>query len=393
MVDLVQTINNHIDKNEYVVMVSFDLSCAFDTLRPAFVSQKISRLGLRGKVCDWLVSFLGDRVSRVGVGGTLSEPYITGLGAPQGSVLGPLIFLLYVNDLPDHISVGELFAYADDTSIIVSDVDPDGVCRKVFKVVDEFKTWCDRNGLMINLDKTVFLKFRSRLHRNSPLSLHILDKPVSFSGSVGFLGVMLDSDLTYEQHIDKTVGKLNSAYFAISSLKCKFGQETLLSVYYGIFFCHLNYCITVWGVSADVKRLFLIQKRVIRLIFNIKFRETCRDAFRRYNILTVTSIYLYKILSFIHSNVNSINKRSDIHNYNTRSSNHLCLSSHNHTYYKHSPMYSGSWLYNMLPASLKNSSDIAKFRSELRRFLYGRAYYSIAEFVGEMGDGTQGAVL
>lgn len=221
IVSLVQHINDRLDRSECVVAVSFDLSRAFDTLHPVFFSEKIARLGLRGRVNDWLVSYLESRRFRVRVDGEYSVPFSTDLGTPQGSVLGPLIFLLYVNDLPDYINEGEVFSYADDTTIVVSDSCPDGVCYKVSRIVEDFRYWCDRNRLVINLDKTVYVKFRTRLHRTFPPALNILGNLINFSQSMGFLGCMLDCDLTWELHIAQIAKKLNSAYFAKTSLKSK----------------------------------------------------------------------------------------------------------------------------------------------------------------------------
>lgn len=234
--DLVQHVYDKVDKNEYVVAIFFDLSLAFDTLRPDFLSIKLARLGLRGHINNWLVSFLSDRKFVVKLDNVKSNHFYEDLGTPQGSVLGPLIFLLYVSDLPEHISEGRVFAYADDTTIVVSDASPEGVCRKIARVVNDFSSWCDRNRLIINLDKTVYLKFRNRLHGGLLTGVDIFGTLTAFSNSVRFLGAMVDSDLNWEQDIEFLAGRLNSAYYAISSMKDKTCCHTLLNIYYGIFY-------------------------------------------------------------------------------------------------------------------------------------------------------------
>lgn len=389
VVNLVQAVNNAVDGNEYVVLISFDLSRAFDTLHPEFVSEKLSRLGLRGRVNDWLLSFLRNRKSMVKINNKRSESYYTSMGTPQGSVLGPLIFLLYINDLPDHLSEGKLFAYADDITLVISDADLDGVCRRIKRVAGQFKEWCDKNRLIINSDKTVYMKFRSRLHSNFPVSITVFDKPVDFSDEFNFLGTVLDSDLTWQAHIDKVAGRLSSTCYALNSLKRNFNCETLLSIYYGMFFPHLSYCISVWGLSAHMGRLFILQKRAIRIIFNIKFRNSCVETFKNFNILTVPCIYIYKILIFIHVNKSSLELRSDVHDYCTRYSGHISLQSHRHTYYKRSPVYSGSSLYNMLPESFKNIANVRLFKVKLRQYLCSHAFYSVSGFMGRLRDGDR----
>lgn len=385
LVNLIQHVNDACDKNEFVVLVSFDLSRAFDTLHPPFVSDKVARVGLRGRINDWILSFLTHRTFFTKVNNVKSESYRSDLGTPQGSVLGPLIFLLYINDLPDHLCGGEIFAYADDITLVVSGADLDGVCRRINRVVCDFKLWCEKNRLIINFEKTQIMKFRSRLHRRTPFaSMPIPTQANStfiYSESVNFLGTMLDSDLTWQQHVDGVASKLNSAYYAIGCLKNKFNRETLITAYYGIFYPHLSYAILVWGLSPHSHRLFILQKRVMRLIFDIKQRETCKESFKNNNILTMVCIYIYKTLTFIHSNQSGFETRADVHNYNTRHSNLLCLSQHNHSYFERSPVYSGIKLYNTLPLGLRQLPVSRAFKSRLKKFLGRHAFYSVPDFV------------
>lgn len=381
LVNLVQHVNSAADNNNYVYLISFDLSRAFDTLHPAFVSEKIARFGIRGSINDWILSFLTGRTFKIRVGSSYSELYNTDLGAPQGSVLGPIIFNLYINDLPEHLSEGEIFAYADDITVVVSDLDADGVCRRMNRVMDQFRLWCKHNRLIINFDKTVIMKFRSRLHKNVHLAHNIT---FNCNDKVPFLGTVLDCDFTWQYHIDKVASKLNSSFYAISSLKCKFGRDSLLTAYYGIFYPHLSYAILVWGLSSYASRLFLLQKRVIRLIFDLKRRVSCADTFKANNILTLACIYLYKSLVYVHLNRSHLETRADIHVYNTRNSNLLCLSQHNHSYFQKSPLYSSIKLYNLLPQDFRQLADIKKFKSKLRSFLGRHAFYDVSDFVGEV---------
>lgn len=378
---IIQHINDKVDKNEYVVLVSFDLSRAFDTLHPGFVSEKIAKLGLRGRINDWLTSFLSDRDFVVRVGGTRSDHYTTNLGTPQGSVLGPLIFILYINDLSEYLSEGELFAYADDIALVISDPILGGVCQKVNRVINEFKTWCAKNRMIINFDKTTLLKFRSGLHKNAPFSPTLLNTSINFTESVTLLGTVMDCDLTWQQHVDKVAGRLNSAYYALSSLKGKLGSEALLTVYYGVFYPHLSYAILVWGLSPHAHRLFILQKRAIRLIFDIKRRHTCSLTFKNYNILTLTCIYLYKTITLIHSSRSILTTRAEVHKHNTRQNDRICISQHSHTYFQKSPMFAGVRFYNLLPPAFRNTANIRIFKSKLRNFLGRHAFYSVDDFV------------
>lgn len=237
------------------------------------------------------------------------------------------------------------------------------------------------------MDKTVYIKFRSRLHRNFPSSLTVLNSVVEFSERVGFLGTVLDRDLTWQSQVDKIAGRLNSACFALNSLRSSLDCETLLSIYYGIFYPHINYCNMVWGLSVHVRRLFILQKRAIRIIFNLKYRRSCSETFKNNRILTVPCIYIYKTIVFIHSNKSKFMIRSQIHNYNTRHSHQICTRSHDHAYYERSPIYAGISIYNRLPLEFRNIVSVRVFKNRLKKFLYTHAFYSVAEFIGGLSGG------
>lgn len=258
------------------------------------------------------------------------------------------------------------------------------MCQKINRAVAGFRSWCESNRLIINFDKTVLLKFRSKSHKCSPLHHTSLNFNINFVDKVSHLGTVLDCDLTWRDHIDRVSAKLNSAFFAISSLKPKFKTDTLLTAYYGLFHPHLSYTILVWGLSPHAHRLFILQKRVIRLIYGIKFRDTCANAFKSYNILTLTCIYLYKMLTFVHSNKIKFEMRTNIHEHDTRHGDHLCLDRHKHSYFQKSPFYSGVKLFNMLPREFR-LLELYRFKSKLRLFLGRHAFYSVSEFVEGMG--------
>ena len=147
------------DSGERVCGVFFDLSKAFDTVDRDFVAQQLNNLGILDPLNSWIVSYLSNRKVVVKIGTTTSDKKDVSIGTPQGSVLGPLIFLLYVNDLPCHISQGKIFMYADDSTIIISDPDPSILRNKVSTVLEEFNQWCYNNRLIINRDKTVLVEF------------------------------------------------------------------------------------------------------------------------------------------------------------------------------------------------------------------------------------------
>ena len=144
------------------------------------------------------MSYLSNRQFKVRVGDELSDFYPVASGTPQGGVLGPLIFLLYMNDLPTHVTEGRAFMYADDTTIVVSGNSMAGVCGGLGRVISQFKSWCDRNRLIVNISKTQCMFFRNKSRHIDFSSITLNEHPdLKFTDSVRFLGVVLDSCLTW----------------------------------------------------------------------------------------------------------------------------------------------------------------------------------------------------
>lgn len=252
----------------YVATLFFDLSRAFDTIDIKFVKFKLDRLGIRGPILEWIISFLSQRKLVVNVNNVNSDKFNIDIGAAQGSVLAPLIFLLYINDLT---LPGYMINFADDTSVVLSSTTLDELKIIIERAIQQMNLWCFSNRLILNEDKTV----RAEFFKSAP---HMsLDYQVE---KVKFLGSYLDPKLSWSCQIDHICKKLNSSYFALLKLKHTVTPATLLQIYYSLVYPHLSYNIILWGTATEINRVFVAQKRTIRLMFNLGNRESCREYFR-----------------------------------------------------------------------------------------------------------------
>lgn len=381
-IELVQYISSKLDSNEFAMGVFFDLSNAFDTLDINFIEVKLEKLGIRGNVCKWLVSWLTKREYYVKMQNSLSKKYEISLGTPQGSVLGPLIFLIYVNELPNFISYGKVIMYADDTSIVISAKTQIELEYKVNYILQQFDHWCSQNRLIVNHNKTVCIKFTAKKQLdNTNYNIIVGQHQIQPQIKTKFLGITLDENLSWSEHMHQLCNKLNRSCFAISILKGDLDQDSLMDVYYAMVYSNLAYNIIVWGQCTDIQRVFIIQKRIIRIIFNLKFRESCRDTFKNKRILTVTGIYLYKILTYIHTIRHKLNEHSDIHNYNTRNCHNIYINNYKLILFKKSPICAGSYLYNRLPLDIKEMVPLKQFKLKLKNYLCDKCIYTIAEYL------------
>ena len=378
-VHIVEKIYKAIDKKMYVVGIFFDLAKAFDSVSTEFLIDKLYTVGIRGNALQLIQSYLTDRNLIVKISTEFSEKKDINIGVPQGSVLGPLLFLIFINDLPYFIKEGDVVMFADDTSILVSAESSIQLQAKIKTVLSDFSTWCQKNKLVINENKTQIISFGNKTELN--LDLKINDHVLSLVNNVKYLGLYIDKKLKWSDHINYICKKLNSSYFAIKVLKSFVNKEVLLQVYYSLVYSNIKYNIIIWGQSSDIRRLFILQKRIIRLIFNLKPMETCRSTFIQNNILTVPSIYMMECILQIKSHITAHTKVNDIHNHDIRTSNEIRLSKCRLKMSQKNPNYFGSVLFNKLPSNLTDIKCCKQFKTRLKSFFIKICFYDIKDFL------------
>lgn len=197
--------------------------------------------------------------------------------------------------------------------------------------------------------------------------------------SLVFLGTCINSRLDWTDHIERVCAKLNSYSYALYNLRGIFDTEKLISVYYGWVYPHLSYGIVCWGQATDIGRVLICQKRVLRVMFGLSRMDSCRGLFRNNGIMTVISVYLYKLLIYIHVNKNKFVTRNEIHSHFTRASSSIQLAKISHIYYKRSPVYAGCSMYNKLPERIRKL-NLKRFKIEMKGVLTSEAFYTVEDF-------------
>lgn len=381
--DLTNFIYDAIDKKKLVLALFFDLTRAFDCVLAKFMSKKLQSLGIRGSLNEWILSFLVNRKISVKLGDITSTTNNLNLGVPQGSVLSPLLFILFINDLESHISSEFNFCltmFADDTTICTTAESTEMLESNANRLLALFYNWCSSNKLIINTSKTKYIIFHNRtteLQNISPQLNNILLERVP---NTKFLGLYIDENLSWTTHVDYVVGKLNSAYYVIRNLKSIMDVGYLLNIYYSLAYSHIKYLILYWGQSKDINRVFVQQKRILRLIYSYQPLESCRPLFKTNKILTVASILIYEASIFVKNNPDKFSLHNSIHNHDTRSANNIYINNHRLSFYKKSALYTCSTIYNKLPEYLKAVNNLVKFRKEIRTFLCSNCFYTVNEF-------------
>jgi hypothetical protein len=221
--------------------------------------------------------------------------------------LGPLLFLIYIDDLPlvlNKISTRVLFA--DDTSIIIIVLDPLIFQDKLTEIFNILNLWFSTN-LSLNFSKTHYIKFSTKnlYDQFSRIIIASGNNEISESCYTKFLGINIVNTLSWKRHIDQLLPKLNTAWYAIRTLKPYLSRETLLMVYYAYFHSILNFGIIIWGNSSCAISIFRVQKRVLRIMTDTGSRNSCRQLFKTLRILPLQSQYIYSLLCFVLNNIES----------------------------------------------------------------------------------------
>lgn len=382
--NLLHDLYSHINEGGVSAAVFCDLSKAFDCVSHEILLRKLYRYGFRGISLSWFSSFLLGRRQRVFIGSKGSNYQHIDWGVPQGSVLGPVLFLLYINDLANLLIRGKFTIFADDTTILWRALDSVSLHRIISEDLRLVKTWCDSNLLTLNPTKTKMVCFKCSL-----TDVFIDNASVEIASDSKFLGIYIDRDLKFNKHIHCLTSRLSSGCFAVRISVQELGPQIGRLVYYSLFESHLRYGIAFWGNATgyNLQMIFVLQKRAVRYICGVSPRDSCRPLFLREKILTVPSLYILETSCIIFKHQSSFVERSD--RYPSRNHMNLRLPQPTSELTKKSVFYESLKIFNHLPLSIKSSPTLRMFKTKLKKLLVLKAYYSVVEFFEDIENGLE----
>lgn len=296
---LVKHVTSLIDNRQPAVVIFFDMTKAFDFVDHQTLLNKCQYYGIRGPAQDWIKSYLDRRKQFVRLEKNIdtaiesfdSSTREVRFGVPQGSVLGPLLFLLYINDLTQ-ITSYQTTLFADDISIIVSN-NKDSIEKEVNVTIKSVVDWLSINNLNVNIDKTTYVQFQNYNNDRIHIEAKHEDVTIKESDNVKFLGIALDRHCNWKCQIDIICNKLNRFVYVLYKLNKISGLQVALTAYHGYVSSILSYGILIWGNCTDINKAFIAQKKCIRAICGRKQTDSCRPLFKKFNILTLTGMYIF----------------------------------------------------------------------------------------------------
>lgn len=290
LMKITEEISTAIDNHKHTIGVFIDLKKAFDTIHHTILISKLNNYGIRGVVLDWLISYLHNRQQYVELGGFKSDCMKLECGVPQGSVLGPKLFILYINDICEVSKLMQFVLFADDTNFFCSGQDLKSVAESITNEMVKLKQWFNKNKLSLNLKKTKFMIF-SKLKRDE-IILSIDGVNIERVHDFRFLGVILDEKFSWKNHVAHIKAKVAKSIFILNKVKYELDTNVLRMLYCTLVLPYFIYCLEVWGNSykSNMTPLIMLQKKAVRIIHKEDFRAHTNRLFRLSGLLKILDL-------------------------------------------------------------------------------------------------------
>lgn len=223
------------------------------------------------------------------------------MGVPQGSILGPLLFVIYINDLPKISNVCQFFLYADDTAIFVRDKNADALQERLNTTLPKISEWLQSNFLSLNTSKTVYQNYSN--HKTATHFVVQIDSVnIEHKETILYLGIYIDKNLKFSSHISKTVNIISRNIGMIGRAKHFVSSKNIIQLYNALVLPYINYCCFLWGTNYEthVHPILMLQKRAMRIIGGIFLPASSNPIFHKFNTLKVHDIAKVQMLLIMH---------------------------------------------------------------------------------------------
>ena len=385
--ELVGAILKNRENNKFTAALYLDLSKAFDTLEPSVLYHKLEKYGIRGNCLDWFRSYLTNRKLRSKCkllsGTEYSDWYDVEYGTPQGSCLGPLLFLIFCNDLQKNLEFAECIQFADDTTLYFGHTNKNFMLCCLEHDLTIISDWFRANKLTLNVNKTVFMLFHPK-GKKSDEYITFEDKKIRNSHETKFLGKWLNDNMSWESHIRQLTIKIKRNMSLLRKSKNILKTNAMLPIYYGHIHSHLKYGILLWGSMINqnqFRRIQTLQNKAVKLIHSSMHLDRI---YRMYKIPNLKQLITMEQHKFAYRLVNDLlpenllkAARTDpkgltlrkTHVYNTRMKAEPNLPFTKSLLYHNSFLHQSIKLFSTLPVEIKSKNSLLTFSKSIKKLM------------------------
>ena len=299
----IEQISHELDQGNDVIGIFLDLKKAFDTVNINILLRKLHFYGVRGVPLALIRNYLHGRTQRTVLSNFHSHQLHCSCGVPQGSILGPLLFIVYINDLNNTLSSAFTTMYADDTNIFLSGNNITHMTDILNTEMQSLSSWLQCNRLSLNVDKTHVMVFSlNPVTRKLKPSIEINGSRISTINSTTFLGVKIDNSLSWKHHTTHVCSKISKSIGILKKVSHIFDRTVLLNLYNTFILPYLTYCISVWGNAANthLHRILILQKRALRIIYHTDPLAHTAPLFSHSGILKLEDLHTYSVALIIY---------------------------------------------------------------------------------------------
>jgi hypothetical protein len=396
---VIKYITEALNEREYCIGVFLDLRKAFDVCSHSILLRKLQKMGIRGTTYQWFKNYLSGRLQCVEINKHMSDPLNIDISVIQGSILGPILFLCYINDLYHATSLFSVL-FADDTTCLARGKNLQELTEYVNVELQKVANWFRANKMAVNTAKTKFIVFRTQGKKINPEECVVLFNsneighpadpslifPIARIHNEGeeknfkLLGVLLDEHLSFDYHISSLCAKVSKSLFCINRIKNFVTKNALKMLYFSMVHSHFVYCINIYGCAnqTTLNKLKIKQKEAIRIISGAGYRDHTKPLFKSLNILPLEELIKFSALKFMHSFTNGklplifndIWVKNAVRNPERvlRNNNNLNVPAHHFATLKRLPLFTFPRLWNEEPER-KNNPNVNVYQRQLKTHL------------------------
>ena len=306
---IVDKIKKAIEECQFSCGVFLDFSKAFDTVNHDILIMKLEHYGIRGIAKDWLASYLSNRKQFVFFNNVSSDQLTLSCGILQGSVLGPLLFLLYVNDFNCCSKLLDFHLFADDSNLFYKHKNLLTLQNDLNNELKNVHIWLCSNRISLNIEKSNFVIFHPPQKKiSSNLKLYLNGKELKQELCIKYLGIYIDSNLNWKSQTNYIAKKIKRSIGILSKLRYNVSELILINLYYALIYPFLIYGITIWGNTypSTLQHLYILQKKAIRIITFSKYDEHSSPLFKRLNIMKLHDLVSFHLVKFMYKFHNNL---------------------------------------------------------------------------------------